>query len=92
MTRAAQVHETLQCKSRLSLLTGAGRSGFAGLASGSLRANAYRYVFPSAVLASKSNVADEVVASNASPLEQQCERIIRNSPAAAGQPEAGISL
>jgi len=56
-----------------------------------LRRNAYRYVFLSAVLTSKSNVADELVASNA-PLEQQCERIIRNSTAATGQPKAGVSL
>jgi hypothetical protein len=57
-----------------------------------LRTNAYRYVFPSAVLTAKSDVADEVVASNSPPLKQQREGIIRNSTAAAGQPEAGISL
>jgi len=59
---------------------------------GSRRTNAYRYVFSSAVLTSKSNVADEVVASNALALKQQCEWIIRNSPAATGQPQAGTSL
>jgi len=62
------------------------------LASGSLRTNAYRYVFASAGLTAKSNVADEVVPSNAPSLKEQCKRIIRYSPAAAGQPEAGISL
>ena len=59
---------------------------------GSRRTNAYRYVFPSAVLTSKPNVADEVVASHASALKQQRERIIRNSTAAIGQPQADISL
>jgi len=59
---------------------------------GSLRTNAYRYIFPSAVLAPESDVADEVVASNASTLKQQCERIIRNPTAATGQPQGDISL
>ena len=62
------------------------------LALRTLRTNAYRYVFPAAALAAKSNVADEIVASNAPPLKEECERIIRNSTAAAGQPKAGISL
>jgi len=59
---------------------------------GSLRTNAYRYVFALAVLTPKSNVADEAVASNAAPLQQECERIICSSTAATGQPEPGISL
>ena len=59
---------------------------------GSLGANAYRDVFPPAALTPLSNVAEEVVASNAPPLQQESERIIRNSTAAAGQPEARISL
>jgi hypothetical protein len=37
------------------------------LAFGSLRTNTYRYVFSSAVLTAKSDIADEVVASNVPP-------------------------
>jgi hypothetical protein len=54
--------------------------------------NAYRYVFASALFATKSNIADEAVASNAPTLQQQDERIICDPSAATGQPQAAISL
>src|SRR5712692_4924711 len=57
-----------------------------------LGVNAYLYFFASAVLAPKSNVADEALPTDSLTLKQKGEGVIRNSTAGTGQAQVGVTL
>jgi hypothetical protein len=54
--------------------------------------NAYLYFFASAVLAPKSNVADEGIPTDSPTLKQKAEGVIRNLTAGTGQADERVTL
>jgi len=57
-----------------------------------LGVNAYLYFFASAVLAPKSNVADEGIPTDSPTLKQKAEGVIRNLTAGTGQADERVTL